>query len=116
MRGHVEQLSVTANQRTPLRTEPRETKGNKEMKHKHKPPEGKLHHLRPLCGTGDVWPHYIVITPKNLPKSMFIVHYNVMFALVFFFLFKSAGRHMLSLFRKIKKAYIYIFKCLVIDF
>lgn len=35
---------------------------------------------------------------------------------VFFFLFKSAGRHMLSLFRKIKKAYIYIFKCLVIDF
>lgn len=85
MRGHVEQLSVTANQRTPLRTEPRETKGNKEMKHKHKPPVGKLHHLRPLCGTGDVWPHYIVITPKNLPKSMFIVHYNVMFALFFFF-------------------------------
>lgn len=37
MRGHVEQLSVTANQREPLRMESRETKGNKEMKHKHKP-------------------------------------------------------------------------------
>ena len=109
MRGHVEQLSVTANQRTPLRTEPRETKGNKEMKHKHKPPVGKLHRLRSLCGTGDVWPHYIVITPKNLPKSMFIVQNGL-------FLSKSAWLHMLSLFRKIKKAHIYIFKCLVIDF
>lgn len=37
MRGHVEQLGVTANQRPPLRMESRETKGNKEMKHKHKP-------------------------------------------------------------------------------
>lgn len=37
MRGHVEQLSVTANQRVPLRMDSCETKGNKEMKQKHKP-------------------------------------------------------------------------------
>lgn len=37
MRGHVEQLSVTANQRAALRMDSCETKGNKEMKQKHKP-------------------------------------------------------------------------------
>ncbi len=80
MRGHVEQLSVTANRRPPLWMESRETKGNKEMKHKHKPLWANLHYLRAVCSTGDVSPHYIVIHGENFPKLTFIKHNNVMFA------------------------------------
>lgn len=61
MRGHVEHLSVTANQRPSLWMDSCETKGNKEMK-QTQPSVGKLHHLREL----PIWAHYIAINRINL--------------------------------------------------
>lgn len=58
MRGHVEQRGVTANQRVPLRTDPRETKGNKVMKHKHKPPRAHSVASETFYDGGDVGPRY----------------------------------------------------------
>lgn len=58
MRGHVEQRGVTANLRAPLRMDPHETKGNKAMKHKHKPPRAHSVTSETFYDGGDVGPRY----------------------------------------------------------
>lgn len=79
MRGHVEQLSVTTNQRPPLWMESRETNGNKKMKHKH-----KVHHFRAFCGISDLHRHSVIIKRERHFKNTFIKHYIVVVTWSFF--------------------------------
>ena len=74
MRGHVEQLSVTVKQRPPLRMESHETKGNKEMKHKHKPLWANS------CNTSDLWPHSTVINRERICPNWCFKHHDVILA------------------------------------
>lgn len=65
MRGHVEHLSMTANQRPSL------WMGNKRKQ--TQPSVGKLHHLRELL----IWAHYIAINRINLYKKRLGVYHKL---------------------------------------